>query len=651
MTKEVLELQKEAELLFEQEKFKEVIDILQDELLEKNKDAQLYTLRARSHYSLGDDSDKVIYYAQKAIDVDGNYFMAYKVKGSAWDRKGEYDKAISDYTKVIELKPDYKSAYFNRGNSWDDKGEYDKAIADYNKTIELKPDDAETYNNRGITWKRKGEYDKAIADYTKAVELKPDYASAYYNRGNSWYNKGGYDKAIADYHKALELQPDDRTGYYNLALSYEQIEDYKNAITNFEKAIEFNNRTEDAKWKINSIKEKLHARLDKETENAITKIKAILNVIRKICRSGDNLTQVVHYSKLSVADIIANDCHSCLHYSNAIYMNDPEEGITFLKYLDDEEIQKWFDIQSRKNESTIFLGSFLPLQEGDKNQSDTLGSSEDQLLMWRTYGKDEDGVDAAGCNFVINTSFFKDGEDRASNRLPNTFAKIKSDIEKGVKLIDDREDTNGLLKVQYIRNDRKILNDNKDLLKQLIDYFKTEIRKLIEQYNNSNSDATAKIYTDKSIYNAIQELSHLFKSSDYSFENEVRVIRSESRNSLNIQYYKGIDGKEPKSPRHFYVKSGYRILPYLDKIFLGPKVKDPRHWSLHFDFSFRKAANIEKEEFQRIIFLETQKNISENESKELESLKKIYIYSEDIATVKKIEPDQIEIIPSKCRFT
>src|SRR5690606_3283124 len=130
------------------------------------------------------------------------------------------------------------------------------------------------------------------------------------------------------------------------------------------------------------------------------KIERTLENIRKVSKS--DAQNVVHYTKLFVSDIYVSSLYSKMHYSNAIYMNDPKEGKMLVKYFNDDRITQAYINGEKRNESSVYLGSFLPAEE------DEIGKSyEDELVMWRTYGKDANGKEAAGCNLVLSTDFFK----------------------------------------------------------------------------------------------------------------------------------------------------------------------------------------------------------------------------------------------------
>lgn len=174
MEENINTLLKIIEDLNKESKFKDIIALLSDEVLrkEKNNASELHTWRG---------------------------YIWYDIK--------EYDKAFTDFSKAIEIDPNYALAFYNRGLVWVIKGDYDKAIADYSKAIEFTTDYADFYyNDRGMAWKAKEEYDKAIDDYTKAIEINPLFENAYYNRGLAKKEKDDKPKEIrSDFEKYLEL--------------------------------------------------------------------------------------------------------------------------------------------------------------------------------------------------------------------------------------------------------------------------------------------------------------------------------------------------------------------------------------------------------------------------------------------------------------
>jgi tetratricopeptide (TPR) repeat protein len=135
---ELEKLIKQVEELFPQDKYKEIVDLLSDDVLEKYQDARLYAWRTRAHFRQNADSELIMYFAEKAIGLDANYFMGYIARGNARGAKNEYENAIADYTKAIELKPDYADTYYDRGHLRNELGiESDEAKTDFERYLEL----------------------------------------------------------------------------------------------------------------------------------------------------------------------------------------------------------------------------------------------------------------------------------------------------------------------------------------------------------------------------------------------------------------------------------------------------------------------------------------------------------------------------------
>jgi tetratricopeptide (TPR) repeat protein len=152
---------------------------------------------------------------------------AYYSRGSAYEKKGEYDQAIADfgraneldiagYTRLIELDPNDRDAYNNRGYAYDKKGEYDQAIADFDRVIELYPNDAGAFNHRGAAYGKKGETGRAIADFSRAIELNPNFAAPYLNRGIVKFNARDFKGASGDLLRSIELND----GIYAMLFRY-----------------------------------------------------------------------------------------------------------------------------------------------------------------------------------------------------------------------------------------------------------------------------------------------------------------------------------------------------------------------------------------------------------------------------------------------
>lgn len=79
--------------------------------------------------------------AQKAIDTDGNYGLAYTVMGSAMNLQKKYDEALRSLQRAQTLSPDAWQTYFEIGRAYAGKGDYSNAIQALDRAAKLAPPD------------------------------------------------------------------------------------------------------------------------------------------------------------------------------------------------------------------------------------------------------------------------------------------------------------------------------------------------------------------------------------------------------------------------------------------------------------------------------------------------------------------------------
>jgi len=153
--------------------------------------------------------------------------MIYKIRGTHYYAKMNYEKAIADLTQAIAYNPSFADAYFWRGNTYLTENRYEAALADYDRALGLKPEFTGVYISRGDHFAAMGskdnfnpatktqslsEYAHAISDYTRALELKPELGltvGLYWSRARAFEGMDQKDLAISDYRAALKLAPGD----------------------------------------------------------------------------------------------------------------------------------------------------------------------------------------------------------------------------------------------------------------------------------------------------------------------------------------------------------------------------------------------------------------------------------------------------------
>ncbi len=627
------ELFDKSEKLIEEGKYEEVIMLLNDNLLTSYKTDHLYALRAEAKQELlkyneaindlniaieispyydmwygfrGDlffeikDYDSAIKDFTMAIQICPQDPVYYSARADVYIEKDEYPKAISDLDHALKLAPNNSQYYSDRGYSYLMLDNFSSALSDYNQAINLNPEEYDNYYMRAFAFAQNEDYDNAIKDYSKCIESDSYLEYGYHGRGSIYYYTRRYNEAISDFKNAILENPNQANTYAILGLCFECINDFKNALMNYDKAIELDQDLINIKNDRDNLKARLKIKIDLDENNTSSVLqvfvrfldaakinedscKEILNIYVAIKANGldkikehaaKNLEKIItdkkvaHYSKLNTADIFACDKEGKqkFRYYNAVYMNDPEEGIVVLDCLDDS-VRKCYENANSQEEDSIYIGSFLPAMK-----------HQDELVMWRTYGKDERGTEGAGCSIIINTDFFDSYNEVNSYINPEMLIDGKS----------SKADTTPqcLYRVLYYNKhhnqpgEKKFKCDGGEQIENDISQLNTYLKQLVQLKENKHG-SILDVTIDKIVYHIISEIRYFFKSADYEFENEIRIIQFAAKNSTLLK----ID--ELPYPKKVYLESNKPVQPYLEKIILGPKVPHPKQW-LYLDVAMRK---------------------------------------------------------------
>ena len=273
---------------------------------------------------------------------------------------------------------------------------------------------------------------------------------------------------------------------------------------------------------------------------------------------------------------------------NASYMNDPEEGLVIEKVLKSNKegkISSYFEKRDILDPSSWFLMSFT--------------SKTDDLAMWSQYGDDAQGV----CLVLKEDDFsrftsFNDVSWRketllleSENKSEVAISESSSDFKSPPNKLENNDSSNSIN-----RDETQLKSEKKDnVSKGNIDYlyriayigkdFKLEkselfdddeINKLDESVNHlkqkleENLDESDPFYKN-AISKCIEEIRYLFKSVDYKYENELRILRyanlDPSNDKIKIDKESGI-GK-------LYVERENPI--QIEKVIFGPKFPNPEY--------------------------------------------------------------------------
>lgn len=160
-------------------------------------------------------------------------------------KEKRYHAAIQALTTVLNHSPDSVEAYRLRGIAFDRLGEYAQAISDLTRYIEHKPGNPEGYLLRADARTFSGDPETALQDYEKAIRLAPSLISAYLGRGLALTALHRYDEAIKDYQWVLALESGNTEALVNIGIACKLAGRYPEAVGYLEKAL---SREQDPEW-------------------------------------------------------------------------------------------------------------------------------------------------------------------------------------------------------------------------------------------------------------------------------------------------------------------------------------------------------------------------------------------------------------------
>lgn len=461
-----------------------------------------------------------------------------EVTAKEWYEKGkdlakslEYEKAKRILNESISKTPKDAKPYIGLGSFYWTLKQNNKAREAYKKSITLDPKLAEPWNGLGIVYRNLKEYNKAKEAYKKSIALNPKYAAPWNGLGNVYYDLKEYEKAKDAYKKSIALDPKFAYPWYNLGLLYNKSGDYehglkvyKKALQAFKQARKLGIETDYSKFRIERLEKIITSSKIKDITETVEQIKTLLEAKDKL---------VVHYTSLSTLKLLLEN-NNKLRFSEATYLNDTSEG----KLL----FEKVYENKAIKDKSLfvakLFIGSFVP--QGISNS----------LALWRLYGK-QNGQEATGVSITLDA------------------VKMVEEIEPDKQLKSQntaKESDYRFYKTAYGGQKEEFYfegisaEDKAKLNKQI-----EKVRKIISEVKQSTFPEEK-----KTINEIVNEVRYLFKSKEYDYEREMRLV------ILGYGFEKKID--ETRTPPRVYI-SFADIVPLIKRITLGPKVERADEWA------------------------------------------------------------------------
>lgn len=127
-----------ANVLFNQEKFTESIDMYQESITKGLLEGDVYYMLGMSFYQLG-DFRRALPSLSRAVELNGEDVDARFHYGMSLAQTEQIDDAIVQFNEVIKQE-EHADSYFNLGVAYAYKDNANKALEMFNKALDIQPD-------------------------------------------------------------------------------------------------------------------------------------------------------------------------------------------------------------------------------------------------------------------------------------------------------------------------------------------------------------------------------------------------------------------------------------------------------------------------------------------------------------------------------
>ena len=158
--------------------------------------------------------------------------LKYYIEGEGLHLEGKYDEAIEPLKKAVELDPEFAMAYRMLGAVYKNQGQGDKSVENFEKAFRLKERmppreyyilQGDYYSQSEATWP------KAVEMYKKVLDLYPDDYLGNHVLALVYMGLGEWRLAMEHESKILKSRPRDLLNYWGAAYAYSQIGEADNA--------------------------------------------------------------------------------------------------------------------------------------------------------------------------------------------------------------------------------------------------------------------------------------------------------------------------------------------------------------------------------------------------------------------------------------
>jgi len=192
-------------LLMRNEKYEDVIQLLDSVLLKFPEDSILPLIKGSALNSLARYDEAEVYLIE-ALKLDPKNAQACHILAAVWDVCKKYDLSDSLYEKIIMDNPDDDVALNNYSYSLAVRGEnLDKALKMVNKALEKNPENASYLDTKGWILYKQDKLEDALIYVEKSLSIEKNNTEIMEHLGDIYYGLKKHSKANEYYKRAYSI--------------------------------------------------------------------------------------------------------------------------------------------------------------------------------------------------------------------------------------------------------------------------------------------------------------------------------------------------------------------------------------------------------------------------------------------------------------
>ncbi|MEZ6184366.1 MAG: tetratricopeptide repeat protein [Planctomycetota bacterium] len=209
-----------AAALFALERTPEALEAVGRALALAPEDPELHVKDAWYRYRSGRPVREVLERFARALELDPELAVAYRLRGQLRLEAGQALEAEHDLERAVACGADPLQVYVGLAEALTDLGRIEDSVRAFSRAIEAAPRRADLYAARGLRLSMLGLYAEALADYDRALALGSEDLHTHNARAGALVGLGRTEEAAQVFQRLTELAPRSVLPHFNLGFLY-----------------------------------------------------------------------------------------------------------------------------------------------------------------------------------------------------------------------------------------------------------------------------------------------------------------------------------------------------------------------------------------------------------------------------------------------